>query len=180
MKIFPKRFVRQLHHAKSLDDVIKILVPWTDKVVYDGSVVLKRVAYYVYSRRGITSPTKFLLTVMAEEIYRVTGLEDLKQILLLSVTICYRKYNPLRGNCDLINYLSWMVPYEASKLISWKAIHPIGPESLLIEPIEPEFFSIEDESILRHNRFKTVYISGCRQFYKFKKQHKIKRSRYAR
>ena len=127
MKIFPKFYTRRLYRVNKLEDILKILEPWIDKVLYKESPFLRQVASYHLRQFGSSSAPRLFKSIVAGEIYRLNEEEDLKASLRAAIVIAYRKYNPAKGNVSLVNWLSWKIPYEMSKWVTWKVTHPIEP-----------------------------------------------------
>ncbi len=127
MKIFRRHYVLQLYRTSDLTDIINILNPWVDEIIYYDSPFLRQVASYHLRVFGSSSAPRFFKTILAGEILRLTELEDLKASIMLALVIAYRAYNPSKGNVSLVTWLSWKIPYEVSKLVTWKVTHPISP-----------------------------------------------------
>jgi hypothetical protein len=141
LKIFRKYYVRYLYTLNKLDDIIELLIPWIDEVLYKDSPFLLEVASYRLRKYGCSYAPKIFKTVIANEILRLNELEDLRSMVLLAIVISYRRYNPAKGKVDLTNWLSWTIPYELSKLVTWKITHPIEPAE--VEYIHPEMEEFE-------------------------------------
>lgn len=147
MKIFSKFYARRLYRSYKLEEILTILDPWIDEVLYFGSPFLRQIASYHLRLLGGSSSPRFFKTVLGNEILRLTGLKDLKAFTFLSIIEAFRIYNPSKGNVNLVTWLAWRVPYELSKLVTWKVTHPIGPfEEAFLPPDIEDFertFTIE-------------------------------------
>lgn len=140
MKIFPRFYVRRLYRVYKLSDVLRVLDPWIDDVLYPESPFLRQVASYLLRRQGGSRAPRFFKTVLAGEIWRLNEYEDLRASVQLAIVEAHRKYNPSKGKVDLVNWLSWNVPYEISKFIVWRIVAPIGPFSEAYTPSEIPLF----------------------------------------
>ena len=100
---------------------------WADEVIYPGSPLLRQIAAYRLKKIGGAKAPRFFKQLLGDEILRVMGKADLKASLLLGVVVAYRRFEPEKGTMTLINWLSWVAPYEASKHIYWRQFHPVEP-----------------------------------------------------
>lgn len=138
MKVFRRHYVLSLYRTNKLEEILDILEPWISEVLHSDSPFLRQVASYHLRPLGSSSAPRFFKSILAGEIIRLNETEDLKAALRLSIIISYRDYNPSKGNVSLVTWLAWRIPYELSKLVTWRVVHPITPfeESFLPSEIE--------------------------------------------
>jgi hypothetical protein len=127
VKIFEKFYVRRLYRAKTLNEILNILDPWINEVLYINSPFLRQVASYHLRKFGSSYAPKIFKNTIGNEILRLNDFEDLRSCIILSIIESYRAYNSMKGNVNLINWLSWKIPYEVSKLVTWRVTHNIYP-----------------------------------------------------
>ena len=140
MKIFKRFYVRRLYRTNKLEEILDILDLWIEEVLYENSPFLRQVASYHLRPLGSSSAPRFFKRILAGEILRLNEEEDLRSSVLLSIIISFRKYNPAKGNVSLVTWLSWNIPYELSKLVTWRIVHPVGPfEEYFFSPEIKEF-----------------------------------------
>lgn len=140
MRIFRRHYVLRLYRTNDLDNILDILENWIDEVLYEDSPFLRQVASYHLRRLGSSSAPRFFKKILANEILRLTELEDLKASVRMSVVVSYRNYKPSKGNVSLVTWLSWRIPYELSKLVTWRVAHPVEPfEEVFLLPDIVEF-----------------------------------------
>jgi len=150
MKIFPKYYVRRLYRTNKLEEITKILLPWVDETLYQDSPFLLHSASYKLKRMGGVVAPKLFKKIVSDEILRLNELEDLKASLCLAIIESYRSYKPSKGKVDLVNWLSWNIPYQFSKLVTWRITHPIEPfeeasdtpENILLDPFSGNDYKI--------------------------------------
>jgi hypothetical protein len=140
MKIFRKFYVRRLYRVYKLEDILEVLKPWVKEVLYENSPFLRQVASYRLRDQGGSSCPRIFKTILGNEIFRLMEIEDLEASLRVAIVVSYREYNPAKGNVSLVNWLSWRIPYELSKLVTWKVTHPIGPFDEAFSPAEIDIF----------------------------------------
>jgi hypothetical protein len=117
---------------------MKICDDWAEEVIYLGSPLLRQIASYSLRRLGGALAPRLFKQLLGDEMLRVMGKPDFKASLLLGVVVAYRRFEPEKGNMTLINWLSWVAPYETSKHVYWRELHPI-------EPFEEAYFLPELE-----------------------------------
>jgi hypothetical protein len=143
MKIFPRKFVRQLYRTNNLEEILSILSPWITLVAKPQSPFMRQVASYLLRKQGGSYAPRFFKEIVASEIIRLTESEDLTSILNLSIIESFAEFRPGKGT-DLVNWLSWKIPYHCSKLVTYRAIHSIEPcERSAIPKNLTEFEGIE-------------------------------------
>ena len=142
MKIFPKAYARQLYHATHLAEIIAILDPWIDEVVYPKSPFLRQIASYFLRPFGRSSAPRFFKNLVGDEILRLNDFEDLRSSIHLAIIKSYRDYKPYLSDQSLVTWMSWKIPYEVSKLVTWQVTHPIGPFEESFFP--PEILDFEN------------------------------------
>lgn len=140
MRIFKRYYARRLYRTNKLSDILDILEDWPGGVLYEGSPFLRQVASYYLNFYGGSYAPRFFKTIIADEILRLNEKEDLIGYLKLAIILSYRNYKPSKGNVSLVTWLSWRIPYELSKLVTWKVTHPIGPFDESFIPAEIERF----------------------------------------
>jgi len=123
VKIFQKYYVRRLYRATSLDDITKILLPWAKDVARPDSPFMLQVSGHLLKSVGGVLAPHILKRLMAHEICRVMFRKDLEASIMLSLIETYRRHDMTKG-VDIVNWLSWITPYECSKLVYWRDIHP--------------------------------------------------------
>jgi hypothetical protein len=141
LRIFHKAYARQLYHASHLAEVIAILDPWIDEILYPGSPFLRQVASYFLRPYGRSSSPRFFKNLVGSEILRLNELEDLKSSINLAIVISYRDYKPYYSDQSRVTWMSWRIPYEVSKLVTWRVVHPIEPCEECFLPLEIEEFN---------------------------------------
>lgn len=146
MRIFRRFYVLRLYRAFKLEDILDILENWVAEVLCEDSPFLRQVASYHLRQHGSSYAPRFFKTVLANEILRLTELEDLKSSLKLAIIISYRNYNPSKGNVSLVDWLSWKIPYEMSKLVTWRVAHTVEPFEEAFLPVEIERFERTSET----------------------------------
>jgi len=143
MKIFSRYYTRRLYWSFCLLDILDALTPWVKEILYEGSPFLRQVATYYLRPFGSSYAPRFFKTIIAGEILRLNEMEDLHASLFLSIIEAHSRYDPDKGNTDLVNWLSWTIPYEFSKLVTWRVTHPITPfEEAVEDPQRVEFESV--------------------------------------
>ncbi len=140
MKIFPKCYARELYHSVHLAEVTAILDPWIDEVLYSKSPFLRQVASYYLRVYGSSSAPRFFKNLIGDEILRLNEPEDLKASIHAAIIIAYREFKPYITDQSMVTWLSWRIPYEVSKLVTWRVIHPIGPFDECFLPPEIDEF----------------------------------------
>lgn len=116
MKIFHWKYVRPLQEASSLLEIVAILSPWIDEVVYPGSPFLRQVVSFSLQKFGGSTAPRSLKEYMAEILLSLNSKEDIRSAIFLSIVEAYRVYEYNRGT-DLVSFLSWRVPYYCSKYL---------------------------------------------------------------
>lgn len=140
MKIFSRYYVLRLYRTNKLVEILEILEPWISEVLYKNSPFLRQVASYHLRVFGSSYSPRFFKNIIANEILRLTEQEDLYSIIRLAIIICYRNYDPSKGNVSLVTWLAWRIPYEVSKLVTWRVTHLISPFIEEFLPTEIEEF----------------------------------------
>jgi len=140
VKIFRRYYVLSLYRTNKLEEILDILEPWINEVLCIDSPFLRQVASYHLRPFENSASPKFFKNILANEIVRLNEIEDLKAAIRLSIVISYRDYNPSKGNVSLVNWLAWRIPYELSKLVTWRVVHSISPFSEDFLPSEVEDF----------------------------------------
>lgn len=125
MKIFPRYYARRLYRTTSLEEILETLISWKTLVLRPGSPFLRQIASYFFPT-GSSTP-RFFKEVLGDEILRVVGREDMESIIDLAIVASYRRFNP-RGGTGLVGWLSWTIPYECSKWVYWRGLHPVFGE----------------------------------------------------
>ena len=152
MRIFPRFYALRLYRTNQLEDILDILDSWVDEVLYENSPFLRQVASYHLRPTGRSSSPRIFKRILANEILRLTEPEDLKAIVKLAIVVSYRNYKPSKGNVSLVNWLSWRIPYEVSKWVTWREAHPVEPfEEAFLPPEIDEFertFEIERQIVI--------------------------------
>ena len=146
MRIFPRYYARRLYRVSKLDNLIELLQPWIDEVLYYDSPFLRQVASYLLRRHGGSYAPRIFKRVISGEILRLNTLEDLRGVVNLAIVEAFRKHDP-HGGTDLPNWLSWYVPYEVSKLVTWRVFKPLEPFSEAVFSIELAEFENFDSSV---------------------------------
>ncbi len=129
MRIFQRTYALRLYRTNKLEKILEILEPWIDDVLYMGSPFLRQVASYHLRVAGSSYAPRLFKTVLASEIIRLNEMDDLKASLRLAIIIAFRMYDLSKGNVSLVTWLAWKIPYELSKLVTWRIFHPVEPYS---------------------------------------------------
>ncbi len=141
MKIFHKRFVRLIHLSKNLDELIYNLQPWIEEVNKPDSPFMIQTSTYFLRRQGSSLAPRFFKKVVASELYRLTGKEDMKATILLGLIEAYRTFLYGKGS-NISNWLSWKIPYIVSKYIQPIQVKYIEPTN---EFYEEDYSLIDDK-----------------------------------
>lgn len=111
----------------------------------EESPFLRQVASYFFPT-GSNTP-RFFKQLLGDKILQATGIEDMKAILDLAIVSAYRRFKS-KGGTDLITWLSWMIPYECSKWVSWREQGPVlQDEEISLDIEEFESRDIDEERI---------------------------------
>lgn len=161
MKIFQKRFVRLIYVSKNLEELIENLQPWIEDVNKPTSPMMAQVASYFLRRQGSSAAPKFYKKIVAQEIYRLTGPEDLKCTILLAIVDAYKTFMYGRGT-KLSDWLSWRIPYVISRYVSAIEVKHIYPTD---ELYEEDYSFIEDKKNLIDIIAKDLKISHSHKTY---------------
>jgi hypothetical protein len=114
LRIFPWRYVSLLRKSLSLLEVVIILSPWIDDVVYPGSPFLRQIASFTLRRFGGSSAPRVLKELIGGYILQLNSPEDIRAAVLLSIVEAYRAWDRSVGT-DLASFLAWRVPLYCSR-----------------------------------------------------------------
>jgi len=110
LKIFPCRYVPLIYNSISLEELLKGLSSWFEEMIYPTSPLLSKIASYFLRNIGGAWAPRSIKLLIAKEIFRCTGREDLVAALKLSFLEAYTSWREDLGT-DLPNWLSWRIPY---------------------------------------------------------------------
>ena len=119
MKIFPKKFVSILYRFEGSPKFFEVLKDWANYVSYTNSPILRQVASYHLRDFGFSNAPRDIKQDLGNYIFESIGVDDFTQTILLAGVEGVRGYDSSRGNCSLVNYLSWYIPYRVSRLTAW-------------------------------------------------------------
>jgi len=146
MKIFRKHYVRRLYHAKTLEEIVKVLEPWGEEVLQPDSLFLSQVASYKLRIYGCSYAPTIFKQALGRVFLQLYEMEDLRASLRLAIVEAYRSYDSGKGRVDYVNWLSWKIPYEMSKLLTWRIVRYIYPLEEYINPRLEEFEEKDEQS----------------------------------
>ena len=153
MKIFPKKYFRELCQSKSLEESLTILQAWIVLVLVPNSPFLRQVSTYHLREFGSSYAPRFFKKIVSQEILRLYESEDLKSLLTLAIIESYREFDPDRG-LSRLNFMSWRIPYLFARQIKIRKTH-------LIEPFEeayyPDDYKIIEETDWGKFHFDIIY-----------------------
>jgi len=106
-----------LYNSVSLTEVIGILIPWLDEVIYPGSPLLRQIASYHLRRLGGSLCPRSIKGFVGDSLLKGYGEKDIKATLQLAIAEAYIEYDWGISTTKLSNWLSWRIPYIASKYL---------------------------------------------------------------
>lgn len=142
MKIFQKRYVRLIAISRNLEELLENLNSWVEQVNTPISPFMLQVSSYFLRKQGSSAAPKLFKRIVASELYRLAGSEDLKCTILLAIIDAYKTHDYNKGS-NLINWLSWRIPYITSKYLQCIQVRYIEP---FIEEYEPDYSIIEGKN----------------------------------
>lgn len=126
MKIFHRRFARLIYISENLEELLINLRPWINIVNRPDSPFMLQVASYFLRKQGSSAAPKFFKQIVASEIFRIIGKEDIECTILLAIIDAHKHFLYGKGT-DIVNWLSWRVPYITSKYVRCIEVNSIEP-----------------------------------------------------
>lgn len=171
MKIFQKRFVRRIFISKDLEELIENLQPWIDEVNRGDSPLMFQVSSYFLRKYGSSAAPRFFKKIVASEIFRLTGIEDMRCTILLAIVDAYKAFDPNKGS-NLASWLSWRIPYIMSKYVQCMKVDHIEPYE---KTYEEDYSILDDNKIIADIIFDDLNLSDShKQYYRKKVNDKCR------
>jgi hypothetical protein len=120
-------------------------MPWVKETASEAGPFFWQVSSYYLKKHGGSYAPRLFKKIISKEIIKLNEEEDLRSIILLSIIESYREYNSSKGSVDLVNWISWMVPYKVSKMVTWRVTHPVEPSDLCVD--EPQVLDNTEKQI---------------------------------
>lgn len=151
MRIFHRKYaplISDAFYANDLEQLIKVLVPWTYDVVYEDSPFLQEISSYWLIPHDCSLAPRFFKKTFGNWLLRHMGAEDIRAAALASAVVAFRQY-PGLDNIDPLSWLSWILPPRTFPfLLKHQSVRRIEPFIEEDWPAEiDEFESFGQESV---------------------------------